>query len=151
LTLVSAGRVGRAHGYDGSFWVEDASHPLPLGTAVVLANQETEIERRAGTDQRPLLRLRGITDPRLHRGEPLLVDQELGAGEWLASELVGCEVTGLGRVRRVLTGPSCDVLELEDGTLVPLVSDAVVDLDADAGAISVDRRFLGLEDAEGAS
>jgi 16S rRNA processing protein RimM len=149
LTLVSAGRVGRAHGYDGSFWVEQASHPLPLGTAIIVAGREAVVERRAGTDQRPLLRLSGIDDSRPHRGESLLVDQELAEGEWLVSELVGCEVTGIGRVCRVLNGPSCDVLELEDGTLVPFVSDAIMEVDAAAGAIAVDRRFLGLEDAGG--
>ena len=31
---------------------------------------------------------------------------------------------GLGRVARVLDAPSCSVLELEDGTLVPFISDA---------------------------
>ncbi len=149
MTLLSAGRVGRAHGYDGSFWVEQASHPLPLGTVIVLAGRETVVERRAGTEKRPLLRLGGIADSRSYRGESLLVDQELGAGEWLASELVGCEVTGVGPVRRVLHGPSCDVLELEDGTLVPFVSDAIMEVDTAAGAIAVDRRFLGLEDAGG--
>ena len=46
----------------------------------------------------------------------------LGEGEWLASDIEGCEVVGLGRVARVLDLPSCAVLELEDGTLVPFVS-----------------------------
>jgi len=32
LTEVSAGRVGRAHGRDGSFYVEGADHPLAVGT-----------------------------------------------------------------------------------------------------------------------
>ena len=55
----------------------------------------------------------------------------------------------MGRVRRVLNGPSCDVLELEDGTLVPFVSDAIMAVDTAAGAIAVDRRFLGIQDADG--
>jgi 16S rRNA processing protein RimM len=125
LTLVTAGRVGRPHGRDGSFQVEGAVHPLPLDGTVLVGGRPHRIERRAGTDERPLVRLSGVEDPRPLRGELLLVDEELGDDEWLASDLVGLSVPGRGRVRRVLDGPSCSVLELEDGTLVPFVSDAI--------------------------
>jgi ribosomal 30S subunit maturation factor RimM len=74
-------------------------------------------------------------------GEPLLVDAHLDQGEWLAVELVGREVRGLGRVSRVIDGPSCDLLELEDGTLVPLVADAIRSI---GEVIEVDEEFLGL-------
>jgi 16S rRNA processing protein RimM len=141
LTQVSAGRVGRAHGRDGSFYVEGAEHPLSEGTEVTVAGRALRVERRAGTDRRPLVRLAGMDDPTLVRGEPLVVETELDEGEWLASELVGRRVAGLGRVHRVLAGPSCDVLELEDGTLVPFVSDAVR---AVGDEIEIDREFLGL-------
>jgi 16S rRNA processing protein RimM len=141
LTLVSAGRVGRPHGYDGSFWVEGATDDLRSAAEVTLAGRRHPVARRGGTAERPLLRLEGLDDPRAVRGEPLLVEVELGEGEWLASELVGREVDGLGRVRRVLEGPSCDLLELEDGNLVPLVSDAIRSI---GETIEVDRGFLGL-------
>jgi ribosomal 30S subunit maturation factor RimM len=107
------------------------------------------VERRDGTDVRPLIRLTGVSDPRNHRGQSLLVEGELGDGEWLASQLVGCQVEDLGRVRRVLDGASCDVLELEDGTLIPLVSDAIASVDPDGRAISIHREFLGLEERGG--
>jgi len=125
LTLVTAGRVGRPHGSDGSFYVEAPQHPLPAGTSVVAAGHVRTVERRAGTDERPLLRLSELEDPRPLRGELLLVEAELGDDEWLASELEGSTVPGHGRVLRVLDGPSCSVLELEDGALVPFVSDAI--------------------------
>jgi 16S rRNA processing protein RimM len=142
LTLVTAGRVGRAHGWDGSFYVEGATHALPKGTAVTVEGRETTVERRAGTAQRPLIRLAGVTEPAALNGRPLLVDEVLGEGEWLASDLEGCEVVGLGRVARVLDLPSCSALELEDGTLVPFVSDAVRALDLAARRIEVNRDFL---------
>jgi 16S rRNA processing protein RimM len=143
LTLVTAGRVGKAHGRDGSFYVDGVDHPLPEGIALTLGSRVHTVERRAGTDERPLIRLSGLDDPRPLRGEPLLVEDELQRGEWLASDLLGCEVTGLGRVRRVLAGPSCDVLELEDGALIPFVSDAIEAVDRDAREIRVNRGFLG--------
>jgi 16S rRNA processing protein RimM len=142
LTLVTAGRVGKAHGRDGSFYVDGAEHPLEEGIALILGGAAHTVERRSGTDGRPLIRLSGVVDPRPLRGEPLLVEAELGAGEWLAADLVGCEVPGLGRVRRVLDGPSCDLLELDDGTLVPFVSDAIEAVEVDSGRIRVNRSFL---------
>jgi 16S rRNA processing protein RimM len=145
LTLVTAGRVGRSHGRDGSFYVEDASAPLEAGSGVTLAGTERLIERRAGTAERPLVRLAGVDDPRSLRGERLLVEAELEEGEWLAADLVGCEVEGAGRVKRVLPAPSCDLLELEDGTLVPFVSDAILAVDVAAGTIRADLEYLGVE------
>jgi 16S rRNA processing protein RimM len=145
LTLVTAGRVGKPHGRDGSFYVDGAAEPLAEGSSVVLGSRTYVVARRAGTDSRPLVRLTGVDDPRPLRGEPLLVEATLEQGDWLAADLVGCLVPGHGRVERVLDGPSCSVLELEDGTLVPFVSDAIrsVSPGPDGGEIRVDDHFLG--------
>jgi 16S rRNA processing protein RimM len=149
--LVSVGRVGRAHGRDGSFYVEGAEHRLDEGLEVELAGRRRRVERRAGSDERPLVRLTGLEERGAAvalRGELLLVSERgapLEEGEWLAGELVGLRVEGLGRVRRVLEAPSCAVLELDDGTLVPLVSDAVRAVRRGDGTIEVDLQFLGVE------
>jgi 16S rRNA processing protein RimM len=110
---------------------------------VTLAGHAHRIVRRAGTDERPLIRLADLDDPGGVRGELLLVEDQLGEGEWLASDLVGLSVPGMGKVAQVIDAPSCSVLELEDGTLIPLVSDAVRSVDLEAGEIEVDRDFLG--------
>jgi 16S rRNA processing protein RimM len=141
LTLVTVGRVGRPHGLDGSFYVEEAKHQLAVGTRLVLGDRAVTIERRAGTDEHPLVRLAGLDDPRSARGELLLVEAELGEGEWLASDLEGSTVPGHGHVTRVLDGPSCSVLELSDGTLVPFVSDAIRSVEG--GEILLHEGFLG--------
>jgi 16S rRNA processing protein RimM len=141
LTLVTAGRVGKPHGYDGSFYVEGASQPLALGETVTVGSRSHVVARRAGTDDRPLIRLEGVEDPRALRGEALLVEAELGEDEWLAGDLVGRSVAGHGHVARVLDGPSCSVLELTDGTLVPFVGDAIRSVGVDA--IEIDEDFLG--------
>ena len=141
MTLVTAGRVGKPHGRDGSFYVEGAAHPLQPGTTLLLQEQPRTVSRRAGTDQRPIIRLSGVSEPGPFRGELLLVDEQLGNEEWLASDLLQCSVPGHGRVVRVLDGPSCSVLELEDGTLVPFVSDAIRSVCP--GEILVNEEFLG--------
>ena len=138
-----AGRVGRAHGLDGSFYVNGADSGFAVGTTVLVGDRETVVERRAGTDQRPLVRLAGI-DPREHSGAQLLVDEPLAEGEFDAADLVGAEVPGVGRVERVVNGPSCDVLEVGD-VLIPFVSDAIESVDLERRVIEVDREFLGLE------
>jgi 16S rRNA processing protein RimM len=144
LTLVTAGRVGKPHGLDGSFYVEGPRHALPEGCTVFVQSETRTVERRAGTDDRPLIRLTGVSDPRGLGGELLLVEDELGEGEWLAADLVGCRVPELGGVvAQILDEPSCSVLELEDGTLIPLISDAVERVDLEAREIHVNRDFLG--------
>lgn len=144
--------MGRPHGLDGSFNLANPTVELELGMSVRVADLDHLIVRLGGTTARPLLRLEGVRT-REHAarlgGEVVLVPgapDALGDGEWLADDLVGCEVEGLGKVMGVVGGPSCDVLELEDGTLVPLVSDAVTAIDLAEGRIAVNRGFLGLGD-----
>jgi 16S rRNA processing protein RimM len=149
LTDQRAGRVGRPHGLDGSFYVEDAAAELLTeGAVVAVAGRSAAVVRRAGTDARPIVRLDGVDDrdaAEALRGEGLVVDSPLGDDEWAAEDLVGCEVPGIGTVRRVVTAPSCDLLEVgEDAVLVPFVSDAVRRVDPEARVIEVDLRFLGL-------
>lgn len=119
-----AGRVGRAHGLDGSFYVTGARpRLLAVGTDVTVAETTAPIVRRAGTEQRPIVRLEGIADraaAEALRGRELTVDRVdapvLGEGEWWAHELEGCEVVDgerlLGIVSRLIELPSCEALEV---------------------------------------
>jgi len=144
LTLVTAGRVGRAHGRDGSFYVDELRAELELGSSLRLGGRDHEIIRRDGTDDRPLIKLDGIDDPAALRGEILLIEAELEDDEYLVSDLLACEVPGLGRVERVVEAPSCTLLEVgDDGHLIPLIGDAVKRIDLERKIIEVDRGFLG--------
>jgi 16S rRNA processing protein RimM len=146
---VSAGSVGRPHGLDGSFHVNHPTEELSVGTEVEVAGRRRVVERRAGTADRPIVRLAGVEDRDAASalgGERLMVEAgELEEGEYLVDDLVGCEVPGLGAVRRVVAAPSCDLLEVgDDAVLVPLIGDAVTRIDLEARRIEIDRRFLGL-------
>ena len=158
--LLHAGRVGRPHGLDGSFHVvEPAPGLLAEGAQIWVGEHETEVLRRAGTDQRPILRV-AIASDRTEiealRGEPLRAPRSaappLEEDEYWAEDLVGCAVVAgarsLGNVRRLLAYPSCELLELDGGELVPLVRDAIVAVDPAGRRIEVDARFLGLDDGE---
>lgn len=144
MTHVTAGRVGKAHGRDGSFYVEQAQSEFAVGMQVTIAGRDFEVERRAGIDDRPIIRLAGVEDPRELRDELILVEDRLEQNEYLVSDLVGCEVPGLGYVERVLDAPSCALLEVgEEQHLIPLIGDAVKRVDLEKRIIEVDREFLG--------
>ena len=153
--VLNAGRIGRPHGLDGSFHVTRPRPALlPLGGEVHIGDLAREIVRRAGTDDRPILRLHGIDDragAEALRGKDLMVARTaappLGEGEYWAEDLQGCHVvTTGGREIGVVAGlralPSCDVLEVGE-LLVPMVGDAVRAVDIAARRIVVDADFLG--------
>ncbi len=156
---LQAGRVGRAHGLDGSFYVTRASpRLLAEGGEVTVAGRTLRIVRRAGVRERPIVRLEGIDDragAEALRGEPLTVSSArvpaLAEGEWWAHELRGCAVCDgerrVGTVSDLRELPSCEVLEVrrEDGRelLVPMVRDAVRQVDVAARRIDVSLDFLG--------
>jgi 16S rRNA processing protein RimM len=155
-----AGIVGRPHGLDGSFHVAQANPELlAVGVRVRLGETERSIERRAGTDVRVILRVEGCGDrdgAEALRGAELFVARaqapELEPDEWWAEDLEGCVVHDggreIGRVARLLALPSCEVLEVDRPgapLLVPLVSDAVREVDIARKMIDVDLRFLGEE------
>ncbi len=158
--LITAGRVGRPHGLDGSFHVREArAELLAVGTPVTVAGLVRRIVRRAGTAERPIVRLDGCVDrdsARALSGSELLVTTRdapaLGPDEWWAHELEGCAVRAgvreLGRVERLIALPSCEALEVRDERgqtlLVPLVRDAILAVDVAARTIEVDDRFLGV-------
>jgi 16S rRNA processing protein RimM len=159
MEWLHAGRVGRPHGLDGSFHVTRPNAALLQNAETVrVDDRELAISRRAGTPRQLILRLEDHDDraaaERL-RGKDILVGRghapELGPDEWWEEDLVGCTVhdgdRSIGTVRRLVELPSCEVLEVErpggGELLVPLVSDAVREVDVERRAIDIDLRFLG--------
>jgi 16S rRNA processing protein RimM len=160
--VLSAGRVGRAHGLDGSFYVTRPKPRLLIeGATVAIGERLLQIVRRAGTDERPIVRLEGVSGRAAAeelRGLELTVTAEqapaLGEGEWWAHELEGCEVRDgerlLGTVTRLIELPSCEALEVKppeggEALLVPMVRDAIKAIEPARRRVEVDSSFLGLE------
>lgn len=138
---------------------------LTQGSSVLLDGAALEIVRRAGTEQRPIVRLQGVVGreaaERL-RGHELTVPARdapaLGEQEWWAHELEGCEVRDgerlLGTVTRLIELPSCEALEVtrrEAGQaplLVPMVRDAIRSVEPERRRVEIDSSFLGIEEEE---
>jgi 16S rRNA processing protein RimM len=133
---------------------------LVLGASLRIGGEagERRVERRAGTDRRPIVRLEGCTDrdaAQALRGLELLAPRsaapDLEPDEWWAADLEGCTVFDgkreVGFVRRLIALPSCEALEVERPgaaeLLVPLVRDAVRSVDLETRRIDVDLAFMG--------
>jgi 16S rRNA processing protein RimM len=130
--------VGRPHGLDGAFVVEEASEDagrFAVGSTLSVDGEQATVvlSRRVGGG-RPAIKL----DRAVRRGAELTVRRaELPpaeSGSYYVADLVGLEVVEgegdrLGVVTDVLPGIANDVLELDNGLLLPLVEDCVRDVD----------------------
>jgi 16S rRNA processing protein RimM len=131
---------------------------LPGGDGFVfVVGERRRVSRRAGTDERPILRLEGAVareDAEALRGTELTVPRSeapLEADEYWARDLEGCTVVDgesvVGFVRRMRALPSVEVLEVDcaDGSelLVPMVRDCIRGVDLEARRIDIDLGFLG--------
>ena len=149
--LVPVGKVGRPHGTDGAFVVEQASEDerrWAVGATVLVNGEPARVTlmRRVGGGRRAI-RL----DRPVPRGAELAVRRaDLPAPEpdrYYAFELVGLRVVAddggeVGVVADVAPGVANDNLELSDGRLVPMIEDAIREIDLDGRRVVVARGFL---------
>ena len=147
--LVPIGRVGRPHGREGAFVVEEASEAperLAVGAHLLVDGEPARVVESKQAGGRRVVRL----DRDAPRGARLEVPRAtlpaLGPDTYYVFELRGLEVVEeggerLGRVRDVVPYPANDVLELDSGLDLPLVEACVRAIDLDAGRILVTRGF----------
>ena len=142
---VSVGRVGRAHGLDGSFVVEDASdvpERFRVGAELVVEGEPARVVAARQARGRPVIRL----DRRVARGALLEIPvdalEPTDDDEYYVFQLVGLVVQEeggdvLGTVRDVAPGVANDVLELDSGVALPMVEDCIRAVDLTSGRILV--------------
>ena len=148
------GRVGRPHGVDGSFFVEDASEDEERFSldAVLLVDGEPRrvVVSKRGAGGRRVIKL----DRPVSRGAALAVPRdELPQPDedayyvfqlvWLRVEEVGGRALGI--VSDVENMPANDTLVLDSGQLLPMVEACVLDVDLEGGRILVARGFADAE------
>ena len=143
--------MGRPHGLDGSFFVEQASDDperFAVGAAVYVDGDRAKVvASKRGSGGRPVIRL----DREAPRGAELAVPREAlpptADGEYYAFQLVGLDVEeeggrALGRVAQVAPGVANDVLELDSGLALPLVETCVREVDLERGRIVISAGFV---------
>jgi 16S rRNA processing protein RimM len=148
--LVVVGRVGRPHGLDGSFFVEEPSERAEnFATGAMLYVDGAPVKvvaSKRGAHDRPVIRLERRTERGKELSVPRAMLPPLGEDEYYAFQLVGLAVEEeggrlLGRVTDVVNYPANDVLELDSGVSLPLVGACVRQVDLDGGRIVVSVGF----------
>jgi 16S rRNA processing protein RimM len=143
--LIPVGRVGRPHGRDGSFVVEEASEEeerFAPGASLLVNGEAATVADSKRAGGRRVIRL----DREVERGAvlavPLVELPDTAEGEFYVFQLTGLAVEeeggrALGRVQDVAPGVANDVLELDTGLALPLVEDCVLSVDLEQGLIVV--------------
>jgi 16S rRNA processing protein RimM len=147
---VRIGKVGRPHGIDGAFFVEQPSEDdrwWKTGARFLAGGTPVEVVAHRRSSGRPVIKV----EPAVERGVLLEVERaELpptGEDEWYAFELVGLEVVEeggrvLGTVREVTPGVANDALDLGDGIMLPMIEDCIRSVDVAGGRIEVAKGFV---------
>jgi 16S rRNA processing protein RimM len=152
--VVTVGRVGRPHGVDGSFFVEDASEAeerFATGAVLLVDGEPARVVvSKRGSGGRRVIKL----DRHVPRGASLAVRRdelpEPDEDAYYVFQLVGLRVEEeggreLGIVADVENMPANDALVLDSGLLLPMVDACVLELDLEAGRIVVARGFADAE------
>ena len=146
---IKVGKVGRPHGLEGAFVVEEASEDperFAEGVTLLVDGEPARIVESKRAGGRPVIRV----DRDAPRGAPIEVERsdlpEPEENEYYAFQLVGLMVEEaggrkLGRVEEVTSGLANDVLELDTGLALPLVDACVQEVDLTAGRILVQPGF----------
>jgi 16S rRNA processing protein RimM len=148
--LVRVGRVGRPHGVDGAFVVDQASEDprrFEVGARLLVDGEPATVavSRRVGGGRRAIKLDRPVA-----RGSELTVPRgdlaPLPDDSYYVADLVGLEVLDergevVGVVRSVHPGPANDALELDTGLLLPLVEDCIREVDLAGGRVLLNPGF----------
>jgi 16S rRNA processing protein RimM len=146
---VQIGRVGKPHGIDGAFFVEQPSSDerwWKTGARFLAGGAEVEVVAHRRSSGRPVVKL----DRAVERGSLIEVERDAlpptEDDEYYAFELIGLPVVEengreLGSVKAVTAGIANDVLELDSGVLLPMIEDCIREVDVKSGRIVVAEGF----------
>lgn len=144
------GQVGRPHGIDGAFVVEQGSDDptrFEVGSTLLVNGESASVvlSRRVGRGRRAIK-----LDRQVERGSELAVRRTdlppLEPDSYYVADLEGLEVIedggrALGAVLHVHPGPANDALELDSGLLLPVVEDCILSVELEDRRILVARGF----------
>ena len=142
---MTVGVVGRPHGVDGSFVVQQASENERLfdpGAQLYVAGEPVTVSARKRAGGRLVVKL----DRKVPRGVELAVPRaalpEPEPDSFYVFQLVGLEVVDqggrrLGAITEVTPGIANDVLALDSGLLLPMHEECVLEIDLARGKVVV--------------
>ncbi|MCE9621354.1 MAG: ribosome maturation factor RimM [Actinomycetia bacterium] len=131
--LLEVGRIGRAHGVRGQVYVDlltDRHERLAVGARLRAGERWLTVVSARPAGSRWLVQFEGCADRNAAEllvstalfAEPLADDADgLYVHQLIGAEVVGSDGRSYGRCVAVVANPAHDLLELEDGSLVPTV------------------------------
>jgi 16S rRNA processing protein RimM len=142
---VVVGRVGKSHGLDGSFVVEDASDAperFAVGAELLVDGAAARVVAAKQARGRPVIKLDRAVERGSNLEVPIASLPPAGEDSFYVFQLVGLEVVeqggrALGRVVDVAPGVANDVLELDSGHRLPMVEECIRAVDLNSRRIVV--------------
>jgi 16S rRNA processing protein RimM len=132
--LVEVGHIGRAHGVRGDLYVDlltDRTERLAVGSRVQARGSWLTVESSRPAGTRWLVHFAGLADRTAAEAfvnstllaEPLaaLSDDGLYVSQLIGADVVAADGSVYGRCVAVVANPAHDLLELDNGSLVPVV------------------------------
>lgn len=130
MELLEIGRIGRPHGLRGEVTAtlfSDRPERTVVGAVWFLDGHRRVIESARPHQNRWILRFEGVADRTaaesltglIAHGEPIEDEDALWVHELIGAEVRTPDARTWGTVRAVVANPADDLLELDDGTLVP--------------------------------
>jgi 16S rRNA processing protein RimM len=137
--------VGKPHGLDGSFVVENPSDDaarFEVGAELLAGGEPARVVASKRAGKRVVIRLDRTVGRGAELSVPVSALPPAEQGAFYVFQLVGLAVEeeggrALGRVRDVGPGVANDVLELDSGLLLPMHEDCIREVDIDTGRIVV--------------
>jgi 16S rRNA processing protein RimM len=128
--MLEVGRITKAHGLRGDVIVElvtDRAERVAVGTVLHGPDGPLTVERSAPHQGRWIVHLAGVGDRAaaealrgtVLKAAPLEDPDALWVHDLIGADVVDADGTRRGRVVSVVANPASDLLELEDGALVP--------------------------------
>ena len=146
---IVVGRVGRPHGRNGAFVVERPSeHPerFAEGSELYLDRVPVTVISSMRSGGRLVVKLNIAAERGAELALPRAELPALAELSYYVVDLVGLDVVtdegvSLGPIADVLPLPANDVIELENGQLIPLVRACVLDVDLESRRLVIARSF----------
>ena len=147
--LLEIGHIRRAHGVRGEMSVELSSERperVVPGARWFVRGSWMELTASRPHQDRWLVTLAGVTDraaaQRLTNApiyaEPIDDPDELWVHRLIGATVVDTTGVEIGRCRSVVANPAADLLELDDGRLVPVVFIASFERSPDGDVVTID-------------
>jgi 16S rRNA processing protein RimM len=129
--MLEVGRIAKAHGLRGDVVVElvtDRAERVAVGAVLHGPGGPLTVERSTPHQGRWIVHLAGVGDRAaaealrgtVLRAEPLEDPDALWVHELIGADVVDADGARRGKVVSVVANPASDLLELDDGSLVPV-------------------------------